>query len=79
MRLWLTWFGAEMDSWLIFLGLKNEISPKDFPQTLLFIDEIQESEKAISFLRYFYEDLPELNVIAAGSLLEHTLKKTKII
>ena len=60
-----------------FLALKNEISPKDFPHTLLFIDEIQESEKAISFLRYFYEDLPELNVIAAGSLLEHTLKKTK--
>ncbi len=60
-----------------FLALKNEISPKDFPNTLLFIDEIQESEKAISFLRYFYEDLPELNVIAAGSLLEHTLKKTK--
>lgn len=56
MRLWLTWFGAEMDSWLIFLGLKNEISPKDFPQTLLFIDEIQESKKAISFLRYFYEE-----------------------
>lgn len=60
-----------------FLALKNEISPKDFPKTLLFIDEIQESEKAISFLRYFYEDFPELNVIAAGSLLEHTLKKTK--
>ncbi|MEN2436005.1 AAA family ATPase [Weeksellaceae bacterium A-14] len=60
-----------------FLALKNEISPKEFPETLLFIDEIQESEKAISFLRYFYEDLPELNVIAAGSLLEHTLKKTK--
>lgn len=60
-----------------FLALKNEISPKDFPKTLLFIDEIQESEKAISFLRYFYENLPELNVIAAGSLLEHTLKKIK--
>lgn len=60
-----------------FLALKNEISQKKFPQTLLFIDEIQESEKAISFLRYFYEDLPELKVIAAGSLLEQTLKKTK--
>ncbi|SFS60226.1 ATP-binding protein [Sphingobacterium wenxiniae] len=60
-----------------FLALKNEISPKEFPETLLFIDEIQESEKAISFLRYFYEDLPKLNVIAAGSLLEHALKKTK--
>lgn len=60
-----------------FLALRNEISSKAFSKTLLFIDEIQESEKAISFLRYFYEDLPELNVIAAGSLLEHTLTKTK--
>jgi predicted AAA+ superfamily ATPase len=60
-----------------FLALQNEISTKDFAKTLLFIDEIQESEKAISFLRYFYEEVPELNVITAGSLLEHTLTKTK--
>lgn len=60
-----------------FLVLRNEITTKSLPHTLLFIDEIQESEKAISFLRYFYEDIPKLNVIAAGSLLEHTLKKTK--
>ena len=37
---------------------------------LLFIDEIQNSTKAIALLRYFYEDLPEVYVIAAGSLLE---------
>ena len=41
---------------------------------LLFIDEIQESPKAIQFLRFFYEDLPELNVICAGSLLELVIK-----
>jgi len=41
---------------------------------LLFLDEIQESPKAIMSLRYFYEDLPELHVIAAGSLLEFGLK-----
>lgn len=39
-------------------------------RTLLFIDEIQNSPKAVARLRYFYEDLPEVFVIAAGSLLE---------
>lgn len=43
--------------------------------TLLFFDEIQESERAIASLRYFYEDYPELHVIAAGSLLEFALKE----
>lgn len=46
-------------------------------QTLLFIDEIQESPAAIALLRYFYEDVPELHVIAAGSLLEHVMQKVK--
>ena len=41
--------------------------------TLLFIDEIQESLDAIQQLRFFYEQLPELPVIAAGSLLEFAL------
>ncbi len=40
-------------------------------RTLLFIDEIQNSAKAITSLRYFYEELPEIYVIAAGSLLEN--------
>ncbi|MCD8092218.1 MAG: AAA family ATPase [Bacteroides sp.] len=39
--------------------------------TLLFIDEIQNSAKAVTALRYFYEELPEIYVIAAGSLLEN--------
>lgn len=38
--------------------------------TLVFIDEIQNSPKAVSMLRYFYEQAPWLHVIAAGSLLE---------
>ncbi len=41
---------------------------------LLFFDEIQECPKAIMSLRYFYEQYPELHVIAAGSLLEFALK-----
>lgn len=43
--------------------------------TLLFIDEIQEIPNVIKQLRYFYEDLPNLHVIAAGSLLEFSLGK----
>ena len=39
-------------------------------KTLLFIDEIQSSPKAVAKLRYFYEDAPHIYVIAAGSLLE---------
>ncbi len=43
-------------------------------KTLLFIDEIQECPRAILSLRYFKEKYPALHVIAAGSLLEFTLK-----
>lgn len=43
--------------------------------TLLFIDEIQESPKAIQMLRYFYEERSDIYVVAAGSLLEFALKE----
>lgn len=42
-------------------------------KTLIFFDEIQECPEAIQALRYFYEEIPELHVIAAGSLLEFAL------
>lgn len=38
--------------------------------TLIFIDEIQEVPKALTMLRYFYEEYPQYHIIAAGSLLE---------
>ncbi len=44
-------------------------------KTLIFIDEIQECPEAIVALRYFYEDLPDLHIIAAGSLLEFVLSE----
>ena len=44
-------------------------------ETLLFLDEIQTCVPAISKLRYFQEQYPELHVIAAGSLLEFALKE----
>lgn len=40
---------------------------------LLFLDEIQATPHALAALRYFFEQHPEIPVIAAGSLLEFTL------
>lgn len=53
--------------------LKN--ADKNQDDTLIFIDEIQNSPLAVNFLRYFYEKTPELCVIAAGSLLEPLIDK----
>jgi len=44
-------------------------------ETLLFLDEIQSCTDAIASLRYFYEQMPALHVIAAGSLLEFALEE----
>lgn len=44
-------------------------------KTLLFIDEIQACPEAIMSLRFFKEDIPELHLIAAGSLLEFALEE----
>lgn len=59
------------------LFLAHNISSKETPNTLLFIDEIQESPKAIQLLRYFYEEIPHLHVISAGSLLEFAMQKVQ--
>ncbi len=47
-------------------------------KTLLFIDEIQACPRAIMALRYFYEEMPELHVVAAGSLLEFAFGEISI-
>jgi uncharacterized protein len=44
-------------------------------KVLLFIDEIQNSPQAVALMRYFFEEIPGLYVIAAGSLLESLLNK----
>lgn len=44
-------------------------------QTLLFFDEIQEAPNAISSLKYFCEDMRQLHVVAAGSLLGISLRE----
>jgi predicted AAA+ superfamily ATPase len=63
-----------MESLLTGIYLVNNAEKKDVP-TLLFIDEIQSSPRAVSLLRYFYEKTPWLYVIAAGSLLESLIDK----
>lgn len=55
--------------------LNQKIQPR---KTLLFIDEIQACPRAIMSLRYFYEELPELHVVAAGSLLEFAFKDISV-
>jgi len=59
----------------LFLG--HSISSDQIGATLLFIDEIQESPKAIQMLRYFYEEVSDLSVISAGSLLEFVLQQVR--
>jgi len=57
------------------LLLKTPIIPGE---TLLFFDEVQEAPRAILALRYFYEEMPDLHVIAAGSLLEFAIAKVGV-
>jgi predicted AAA+ superfamily ATPase len=46
-------------------------------KTLLFLDEIQVNERALTSLKYFCEDAPEYHVIAAGSLLGVAINREK--
>lgn len=77
-------FETEKDIHVFFEGNINVVriceklsiyynTPIEAGKTLLFFDEIQQCIPAISALRYFYEQLNELHLIAAGSLLEFAL------
>lgn len=52
--------------------LHNHLAPAN--QTLLFLDEIQATPEILARLRWFAEEMPELAVVAAGSLLEFALE-----
>ncbi|MCM1109266.1 MAG: AAA family ATPase [Clostridium sp.] len=56
--------------------LKKQSLP-EAGRVLLFIDEIQNEPKAVALLRYFYEEMPHLHVIAAGSRL-HALVRQRV-
>ncbi|MDJ1122631.1 ATP-binding protein [Kribbibacterium absianum] len=49
----------------------------DWTGALLFLDEVQAAPEVLARLRYFYEERPDLPVVAAGSLLEFALKEFK--
>lgn len=55
--------------------LRKPIDPKN---TLLFIDEIQAAPNALIALRYFYEEMPDMHVIAAGSLLDFAIQEVGV-
>lgn len=46
-------------------------------KTLIFFDEIQVCERALTSLKYFCEEVPEQHVIAAGSLLGVAINREK--
>lgn len=58
-----------------YLCLRNHVVSTTSKRMLLFIDEIQEEPKTVGLLRYFYEKMPWLYVITAGSRLQSLLKK----
>lgn len=63
-------FSADFDIQRILTALQIEtgiIANKN--DTLIIFDEIQEAPKAITSLKYFFENAPEYHIIAAGSLL----------
>ena len=73
-RDWHRVFNGNLDTRRILSELEVLAGKKIKPgRTLLFLDEIQACPRAITALRYFYEESPELHVIAAGSLLEFAL------
>ena len=72
---WHRVFEANLSARRICADLEILLKQKIVPgKTLLFIDEIQECPRAITALRYFYEEMPDLHVVAAGSLLEFAMK-----
>lgn len=63
-----------LEIWM-FLCLRNRVVSDKNKRMLLFIDEIQEVPQAVALLRYFYEKMPWLHVVTAGSRLQSLLKQ----
>lgn len=68
--------GLSVKDLLQFICLEQGVAKHG--DTLLFIDEIQNSPEAVALMRYFYEEIPGLFVISAGSLLEVMMDMKKI-
>lgn len=60
--------GLSLDRLLSALSVESGVVPGD-PETLIILDEIQECPRALSSLKMFNEQRPEIPIIVAGSLL----------
>lgn len=70
-----TFFKGDLDPQDIIEGIQLATGTNlKKPNSLLFIDEIQQEPRAITALRYFFEQYPQLPVIAAGSLIDFVLE-----
>ena len=63
---------------LFELGSLHRSKPIEPGKTLVILDEIQACPRAITSLKYFCEDLPELHIIGASSLFEVTVNNESI-
>ena len=71
-------FEGDLSPATIVLKLESLAKERILPgKTLLFLDEIQASERALTSLKYFCEDAPEYDVVAAGSLLGVAVNREK--
>ncbi len=74
-----SFFQTSLDPQQLITDISNYLKVKIIPgKTLLFFDEIQQVPEAVTGLRYFYEKIPTLHIIAAGSLLEFELRNISI-
>ena len=63
-------FNQDSDVKRLITGIELYSGKKISPEsTLIIFDEVQEVPKALSALKYFYEDAPQYNIVCAGSLL----------
>ena len=62
-------FSKDLNTTRIIEGLELEYSKIDANNTLIILDEIQECPKALTALKYFYENNPQYHIVTAGSLL----------
>ena len=63
-------FDSDLNTDRLIMGLELYAGRKINPDnTLLIFDEVQEVPRALSSLKYFYEDAPQYHIVCAGSLL----------
>ncbi|MEN8116098.1 MAG: AAA family ATPase [Bacteroidota bacterium] len=76
---YVTIFDTDFDIRRIIREIEILTRKKIIPgKTLLILDEVQLAPRAIMSLRYFYEEVPELHIIAAGSLIEFAFSQISV-